>query len=172
MESLFQIAETKGVSRFPQPIPPDSRIYGVRCVIYAQTMTVSLVLFGIKLHITYLEMPNPFTMANSTYAPTYDHQEEMETVFKNLTFAPTSQYVASFFPSGLGVFGSIGHFVTHPKVKDWIQLIALGLVAEFTRRLSKCLISWARQIFCITSTHCVTDDAYHWLMGEVRRMPH
>jgi hypothetical protein len=137
-----------------------------------QPLPLLLVLLGIKPHIIDLELQNTSKMANSTNAPTYGHREEMETVFKNLTSAPTSQYVASFFPSGLSILGSIVHFVTHPKVKDWIQLIALGLVAEFTRRLSKYLISWARQIFCITSTHCVTDDSYHWLMGMFRLMPH
>ncbi|KAJ9090899.1 hypothetical protein QFC20_007782, partial [Naganishia adeliensis] len=87
----------------------------------------------------------------------------IEPLLGNVTSAPSDAYLA-FFPSGLGVLGMISHLLTHPKIKDWLQLILLGLAAEFTRRLSGYLLVWAREIFCITSAHATSDDSYDWLM--------
>ncbi|KAJ9114791.1 hypothetical protein QFC24_007110 [Naganishia onofrii] len=49
----------------------------------------------------------------------------------------------AFFPTGLGALGTVYHLLTHPKIKDWVQLIMLGLLAEMTRRISKNVWIWA-----------------------------
>ena len=84
----------------------------------------------------------------------------------NNTTLPLVHSDITFFSSGLGLFQSLYHLVTHPKIKDWLQIFLLGLTAEFARRVSKYLISWARHRFCITSTHSPNDDSYSWLMGK------
>lgn len=93
----------------------------------------------------------------------------IETLPGDATSAPSDTYLA-FFPSGLGVLGMITHLLTHPKIKDWLQLILLGFAAEFTRRLSAYLLVWAREIFCITSVHATSDDSYDWLMGKYQTL--
>jgi hypothetical protein len=71
-----------------------------------------------------------------------------------------------FFPSGLSALAMIAHLATHPKIKDWLQLLALGLIATFSRMASKHVNRWLRQIFCTTSVHLMNDESYDWLMGE------
>lgn len=95
-------------------------------------------------------------LGNDTVAPS----------FNNMTESSADESLA-FFPSGLGIIGMIIHLATHPKIKDWLQLILLGLAAEFTRRLSRHLLVWAREIFCITSYHATNDESYDWLMGKL-----
>jgi hypothetical protein len=82
----------------------------------------------------------------------------------NASIGSSSDANVSFLPSGLGIIGMLTHLATHPKIKDWLQLIMLGLAAEFTRRLWRHLIVWAQEIFCITSHHATNDESYDWLM--------
>jgi hypothetical protein len=73
----------------------------------------------------------------------------------------------AFFPTGLGALGTVYHLLTHPKIKDWVQLIMLGLLAEMTRRISKNVWIWAKYVLCITSSHQLNDESYDWLMGKL-----
>ncbi|KAJ9107149.1 hypothetical protein QFC19_002809 [Naganishia cerealis] len=70
-----------------------------------------------------------------------------------------------FFPPGLGALGMVVHLLTHPQIKDWVQLILLGLAAELTRRISKNIWVWAKYALCISSTHQLNDESYDWLMA-------
>jgi hypothetical protein len=72
----------------------------------------------------------------------------------------------AFFPAGLGALGTLYHLLTHPKIKDWVQLIMLGLLAEMTRRITKNVFIWGKYVFCITSSHQLNDETYDWLMGR------
>lgn len=110
-------------------------------------------------------MQRRFSIANSTSVQPVALSHVSSMMVNNTTF-PLNDNDTTFFPSGLGLFGSLYHLVMHPKIKDWLQLFLLGLTAELARRFSKYLISWAKHIFCITSTHSPTDDSYSWLMGK------
>lgn len=113
-------------------------------------------------------MQSPFSPPDGG-PPSFDYgvaNVTIQPLLGNATSTPSEPYLA-FFPSGLGVLGLITHLLTHPKIKDWLQLILLGLAAEFTRRLSSYLLIWAREIFCITSVHAPSDESYDWLMCEL-----
>jgi hypothetical protein len=71
-----------------------------------------------------------------------------------------------FFPSGLSAIAMVLHLATHPKIKDWLQLVLLGLVAALTRMASKNVKTWLRYTFCTTSVHLMNDESYDWLMGK------
>jgi hypothetical protein len=58
-----------------------------------------------------------------------------------------------FFPSGLTGLAMIVHLCTHPKIKDWLQLLILGIAATFARKASKEAKSWLQRVFCVTSVH-------------------
>jgi hypothetical protein len=71
-----------------------------------------------------------------------------------------------FFPSGLTGLAMIVHLCTHPKIKDWLQLLILGIAATFARKASKEAKSWLQRVFCVTSVHLMNDESYDWLMGK------
>jgi hypothetical protein len=71
-----------------------------------------------------------------------------------------------FFPSGLSALAMIVHLCTHPKIKDWLQLLFLGIAATFARKASKEAKGWLQRVFCVTSVHLMNDESYDWLMGK------
>lgn len=75
--------------------------------------------------------------------------------------------VLPFFSPGLSALAMIVHLITHPKIRDWLQLLALGVVATFTRIASKNVSRWLRYTFSMTSIHLMNDESYDWLMGKV-----
>lgn len=54
----------------------------------------------------------------------------------------------------------------HPVIRDWLQLILLGLFAELLRRLSVPFLTWIWRVISITSIHSADDESYDWMMGE------
>lgn len=71
----------------------------------------------------------------------------------------------AFFPPGLTALATLVHLCSHPKIKDWLQLLLLGIAATFARKASREAKGWLQRIFCITSVHLMNDESYDWLMG-------
>ncbi|KAJ9095324.1 hypothetical protein QFC21_005690 [Naganishia friedmannii] len=109
-------------------------------------------------------MQNPFGLLDQGIQAIND--SENASLLLNATKTLVVDANPAFFPPGLGALGTVYHLLTHPKIKDWVQLIMLGLVAEMTRRISKNVWVWAKYVFCITSSHQLNDESYDWLMGE------
>ncbi|KAJ9095323.1 hypothetical protein QFC21_005689 [Naganishia friedmannii] len=85
--------------------------------------------------------------------------------FPNVTDTFAGEADLPFCPSGLAFLDATSHLISHPKIKDWLQLLLLGLAAELARRIGTKLCVWARYVFCITSSHYMNDEAYDWLMA-------
>ena len=74
---------------------------------------------------------------------------------------------SSFYASILSALARLGHLCTHPKIKDWLQLLLFGITATLIRRASTEALGWLQRVFCITSTHLTNDESYDWLMGTL-----
>jgi hypothetical protein len=86
---------------------------------------------------------------------------------QNASYMPNNpSATVPFFPSGLSALAMIVHLCTHPKIKDWLQLLILGIAATFARKASKEAKGWLQRVFCITSVHLMNDESYDWLMGK------
>lgn len=80
---------------------------------------------------------------------------------------PLDAYFGFFICVWRGM-GMIIRVITHSKVRDWLQLVLLGVTAELARRLFKHLIVCVRRTILIRTVHAPNDDSYDWLMGEFR----
>lgn len=56
--------------------------------------------------------------------------------------------------------------LSHPRYRqDYVGLIGLGLVAEFTRRLSKYFFPWAEKMICVRAASSALDPSHDWLLS-------
>lgn len=72
---------------------------------------------------------------------------------------------SSFNHPPAGPIGSLRKLVTHPMIKDWATLAAMGAMAEGTRRLTLWGFNKASKELYLTSTHNGLDESYEWLMN-------
>lgn len=61
---------------------------------------------------------------------------------------------------------AINKALIHPVVKDWLQLIFLGIAGELVRRTYKPLFFWLWRVVSVTSVHSASDESFDWLMGK------